>query len=69
VSFAQNGLPVRTVIAEDDQSTSISVTLAIPAINFPLVIAPPPASQTVTVPQLRKLERRARKRSRHGVKS
>ena len=69
VSFAQDGLPVRTVIAEDNQSTSISVTLAIPAINFPLVIAPPPASQTISVAQLRKLERRARKHGHRSVRA
>jgi hypothetical protein len=69
VSFAQNGLPVRTVIAEDDQSTSISLTLAIPAINFPLVIAPPPTSQTISVAQLRKLERRARKHSHRSARA
>jgi hypothetical protein len=69
VSLAQNGLPVRTVITEDDQGTVISVTLEIPAINFPLVIAPPPASQTITVSQLRELERQARKRHRHGIKA
>jgi hypothetical protein len=65
VSLAQNGLPVRTVITEHDQGTVISVTLEIPAINFPLVIKPPPASQTITMAQLRKLERQARKHSRH----
>jgi hypothetical protein len=66
VSLAQNGLPVRTVITGHDQSTVISVALAIPAINFPLVIAPPPASQTISVAQLRKLERQARE---HGHRS
>src|ERR1700721_2357384 len=33
VSLAQSGLPVRTVITEDDQGTVISITLAIPAIH------------------------------------
>ncbi len=67
VSLTQNGLPVRTVITEHGQGTVISVTLEIPAINFPLVIEPPPISQTITLAQLRKLERQARKHShRHA---
>jgi hypothetical protein len=64
VSLAQNGLPVRTVITEQGQGTVIAVTLEIPAINFPLVIEPPPASQTITIQKLRKLERQARKHRR-----
>ena len=69
VSLTQNGLPVRTVITEHGQGTVISVTLEIPAINFPLVIEPPPASQTITIQKLRKLERQARKHSRHRARS
>ena len=65
VSLAQNGLPVRMVITEHDQATVISTAVAIPAINFPLVIEPPPASQTITMRELRKLERQARKHSHH----
>lgn len=67
VSVAQNGLPVRTVITEDDQSSFVSVTLAIPAINFLLVIAAPPTSQTISMAQLRKLEQRARKHGRQSA--
>jgi hypothetical protein len=69
VSLAQDGLPVRTVITEHDQGTVISVALEVPAINFPLVIEPPPASQTITMRELRKLERQARKHSRHRARS
>ncbi len=61
VSLAQNGLPVRTVITTHDKGTTVTATVNIPAINFPLVIEAPPASQTVNVAQLRKLERRARR--------
>jgi hypothetical protein len=68
VSLAQNGLPVRTVITEHGQGTVISITLAIPAINFPLVIEPPPATQTITIRELRKLELQARKRGRHHAR-
>jgi len=68
VSLTQNGLPVRTVITEHDQGTVISVTLEIPAINFPLVIEPPPASQTVSLWELRQLERQARKHNRHRAR-
>jgi hypothetical protein len=62
VSLAQNGLPVRTVITTHDKGTTVAATVDIPAINFPLVIQAPPAAQTVNVAQLRKLERRARRR-------
>jgi hypothetical protein len=63
-SLAQNGLPVRTVITEHDHGTVVTVTLDIPAINFPLVVTAPPAAQTITVARLRELERRHR-HSRH----
>lgn len=68
VSLTQDGLPVRTVITEHDQATVISATVEIPAINFPLVIEPPPACQTITMRELRKLERQARKHSRHRAR-
>jgi len=68
VSLTQDGLPVRTVITEHDQGTVISATVEIPAINFPLVIEPPPASQTITIRELRQLERQARKHNRHRVR-
>ncbi len=65
-SLAQNGLPVRTVIAEHSKGFAVSATVNIPAINFPLVIEAPPASQTISIAQLRKLERRSRRRrSKH----
>ena len=68
VSLAQDGLPVRTVITEHDQGTVISATVEIPAINFPLVIEPPPASQTVSLRELRQLERQARKHNRRRAR-
>jgi hypothetical protein len=68
VSLAQNGLPVRTVVTEHHQGTVISATVEIPAVNFPLVIEPPPASQTITIQKLRKLERQARKHNRHRAR-
>ncbi|MGO9249222.1 MAG: hypothetical protein ACLP7W_11650 [Solirubrobacteraceae bacterium] len=68
VSFAQNGLPVRTVITEHGQGTVISMTLAIPAINFPLVIEPPPVSQTIAIRKLRKLEQQAHKHNHHRAR-
>jgi hypothetical protein len=68
VSFAQNGLPVRTVITEHSSETVTSATLDIPAINFPLTIEPPPAAQTITIQELRKLGRKARKRSHHHAR-
>lgn len=67
VSLAQNGLPVRTVITANDAGIVITATVDIPAVNFPLVIEAPPASQTISIPEIRKLERRARKHRRHGA--
>ncbi len=66
-SLAQNGLPVRTVIAEQSDGLTLSATVNIPAINFPLAIEAPPASQTIGIARLRKLERRYRShhRSKH----
>jgi hypothetical protein len=62
VSLGQNGLPLRTVITEHEEQTTLSVTLDIPAINFPLVIEAPPAAQTISVAALRALGRRHRHR-------
>lgn len=61
-SLAANGLPVRTVLTEHTAGLTVTATVSIPAIDFPLAIEAPPASQTMTVAQLRKLERRARRR-------
>jgi hypothetical protein len=58
VSLTPSGLPLRTVITEDDSGVMTSIRLDIPAVNFPLVIEAPPAAQTISVPQLRKLEKR-----------
>ncbi len=63
-SLAQNGLPVRTVIAEHGGGLTVSATVNIPAINFPLVVEAPPASQTISIARLRKIERRDRRRRR-----
>ena len=61
-SLAQNGLPVRTVLSEHGEGLTVSATMNIPAINFPLVIEAPPASQTISIARLRKLERHASRR-------
>ncbi len=61
-SLAQNGLPMRTVLAEHGEGLTLTATIDIPAINFPLMVEAPPASQTIGIGQLRKLERRARRR-------
>jgi hypothetical protein len=63
-SLAANGLPVRTVIAERSEGLTLSATVNIPAINFPLVVEAPPASQTISIARLRELERRSRHRHR-----
>jgi hypothetical protein len=69
-SFAEDGLPVRTVIASEREGGGATAVLEIPAINFPLTIEPPPAAQTIGVARFRRLskryeaERRARRRRR-----
>jgi hypothetical protein len=60
-SLAQNGLPVRTVLTEHGEGLTVTATVSISAINFPLMIEAPPASQTISIARLRKLERRARR--------
>lgn len=65
-SLAQNGLPVRTVIAEHSEGLTVSATVNIPAINFPLVIEAPPVTQTISVGQLRRLERSRSRRRGHS---
>jgi hypothetical protein len=62
VSLAQNGLPVRTVLTTHDKGTTVTATVNISSINFPLVIEAPPAAQTIDIQRVRKLEQRARRR-------
>ncbi len=70
--IAPNGLPVRTILAittsagtaHRTKGVTVTVTLDIPAINFPLVVEAPPASETITLAQLKALEKKtAKKRS------
>jgi hypothetical protein len=61
--IAPSGLPVRTrIVVRSKEAASTSLT-DIPAIDFPLVVEAPPASQTITASVLRKLEhaRKSRK--------
>lgn len=68
-SLASNGLPVQTVVRERQGATTISVTVDIPEINFPLTVQAPPAAQTITVARLRAIERREKRRHEtHGRK-
>ncbi len=61
VAFAANGLPVQTQITEVSAGLTTSATVEIPAVNFPLVIEAPPASQTISDAQLKKLEKKTKK--------
>ncbi len=68
VALAQDGLPVRTVVAAHvttlrKAEITTSTIIEIPAINFPLAIEAPPTDQTITVAQLRELERRSQTRA------
>jgi hypothetical protein len=64
VSLTEAGLPVRTIAVVHDSRETVTVTLEIPAVNFPLVIEAPPAAQTIALATLRKLERQEAARQR-----
>ncbi len=53
--FAANGLPVRTSLVATSGSSSFTVTLDLPAANFPDAIPAPPASHVITEARLKKL--------------
>lgn len=57
VSVAPDGLPVGIAVAEHQGGVTTTVTLEIPAINFPLVIEAPPAAETITLREFRALEK------------
>jgi hypothetical protein len=59
VSFAQSGLPVRTIIRAHDSQLTDTETLEIPEVNFPLVIAAPAEARTIGIRAFRRLERRS----------
>lgn len=60
VALASNGVPVRTAIKADTHGTSTTITLEIPAVNFPLVIQAPPAAKTISLRRLREMEKQAK---------
>jgi hypothetical protein len=55
--IAPSGLPVRTRIVVRSKEAASTSLVDIPAIDFPLVVEAPPASQTITASALRKLGR------------
>jgi hypothetical protein len=57
--IAPSGLPVRTRIVIARGRAAAVVAADVPAINFPLAVAAPPAGQTIALKRLRRLE--------HGV--
>ncbi len=59
VSFAQSGLPVRTIIRAQDSELTDTETLEIPTVNFPLVINAPPAARTIGIRAYHRLARRS----------
>jgi hypothetical protein len=71
VFFAEDGLPVRTLIAivfrphAGKPRGELIVQSDIPAINVPVVVAAPPAGKTITMAALKKLLKR--KRHYHSV--
>jgi hypothetical protein len=68
VSFAQSGLPVRTVIRAQDSKLTDTETLEIPEVSFPLVIAAPAEARTIGIRAFRRLERRSEAMARERRK-
>jgi hypothetical protein len=68
LSLAPSGLPVQTKIVGQDAGVTTTDTLEIPAINFPLVIEAPPAAQTITLAELKALERHHKRKTAHKSK-
>ena len=56
VFIAPTGLPVRTQLTLGIGGARVSVTADLLAINFPLVVQPPPAAETIDAAELEKLE-------------
>lgn len=65
VALAPNGLPVSTVLAVHADPITTTVTLKIPAVDFPLVIEAPPAAETISAAELKELEKQKEARMRH----
>lgn len=59
VSLSPEGLPVQTIIKEVEGGITVTATLDIPAVSFPLVIEAPPAAQTIDMAEYRELAKRA----------
>jgi hypothetical protein len=73
VSFASSGLPVRIVLTEALPDERITATVDFPAVNFPLTIEPPAATETISIAELKALNakekrRRAASHKRHKSK-
>ena len=69
VSIAPNGVPVRMELTEVGSSIATTTIVTLPTVNFPLVIAPPSAAETLTIAQARALERSTKHKPRPGSKS
>ena len=65
VSLAASGMPVRLVLAESLLGVTTAQIIDFPAVNFPLTIAAPAPAETITLAQLRALEKES-KRHRHA---
>jgi hypothetical protein len=55
--IAPNGLPVRARVTFSAEGVTVALRIDTLAINVPVVVTPPPASQTIDEAQLLKLER------------
>jgi hypothetical protein len=64
VSFAQDGVPLRTVLVEQSAQLTEAATLELPAVNLPLVIDAPPAAQTISLEGYRGLVSKAQARAK-----
>jgi hypothetical protein len=61
VALTESGLPIHILITAHDPGFTTTGSVDVPAVNFPLAIDAPPAGQTISIAQLRKLEKRAGK--------
>jgi len=62
--IAPNGLPVRARFTFTAEGASLGIRLDTEAINVPVTVTPPPASETIDAAQLKRIERRRAERER-----
>lgn len=67
VFIAPNGLPVRVRVTAQIEGTTVSERVDTLAINIPVSVQPPPASETIDKAALETIERRRQRRERAAL--